>query len=229
MAENDRLHSVPDRLNYRFDNPALLETALTHRSAGSRNNERLEYLGDAVLDFIIADALFHKFPAADEGILTRLRATLVKRETLARLARSLELGNELILGSGELKSGGWRRDSILSNALEAIIGAIYIDGGLEHCRKFVLELFDRKLSDLSLTDTAKDPKTELQELMQARRQPLPVYEVVGEQGEAHTKLFTVRCRVDVLDREVTAEGRSKRIAEQAAAGMMLESIRMQKA
>lgn len=210
--------------SYRFQDPSLLDAALTHRSAGKNNNERLEFLGDAILGFVIAEALFERFPHAEEGILTRLRASLVKRETLAGIARGLELGDRLKLGPGERKTGGWRRDSILSNSLEAIIGAVYLDSDLARCRSFVLSLFQDKLEDIQPEEVGKDPKTTLQEFLQERRLSLPTYEVVDEKGEPHHRVFTVRCNVECLNDTVLGQGHSKRNAEQAAARKALALI-----
>lgn len=212
------------RLNYRFRRPQLLETALTHRSASRQNNERLEYLGDAILDFLIAEALYLKFPDAAEGALTRMRASLVKRESLAALGRQLELGELLHLGPGEKRSGGWRRDSILANALEALIGAIYLDSAIDECRRVVLELFQPLLANLTAADPGKDPKTALQEYLQANKLPLPAYSIIGEEGEAHARVFRVACQVPGLPSPVTAEGRSRRNAEQTAARIALELL-----
>jgi len=211
-------------LDCEFRQPELLEAAVTHRSAGSRNNERLEFLGDAVLGFVIAECLFEKFPEASEGQLSRLRASLVKRETLADVARGLELGDYLRLGSGELKSGGFRRDSILADALEAILGAILLDRGYEDCRACIHRLFRVKLGSLSSSDELKDPKTLLQELLQSRRLGLPVYEVTSVSGKAHRQHFVVECQVVDLDLSVTGEGNNRRGAEQAAARRMLSRV-----
>lgn len=212
------------KLGYAFRDPALIETALTHRSCGRLNNERFEYLGDAILDFIIAEELFRRFPDAAEGSLTRLRASLVKRETLALLARQLGVGDQVRLGTGEQKSGGWRRESILANTLESVIGAIYLDSGLDACRAVVLRMFQDQVRNLTVKDPGKDPKTALQELLQSQRLPLPVYQIVSEAGEAHARTFRVECRVDDLQCAVVAEGRSKRNAEQAAAKLALELL-----
>jgi ribonuclease-3 len=209
---------------YTFKNTELFEQALTHRSAGRFNNERLEFLGDSILGFVITETLYHRYPDAAEGVLTRLRANLVRRETLAALARKLELGPLIRLGAGERKSGGWRRDSILANTLESIIGAIYLDDGPQACSRFILALFDDHLSQLDTTRTGKDPKTVLQEWLQSRKLPLPVYQVIQEQGEAHRRVFTVTCEVTGLDSTVTAHGSSKRSAEQAAASLVLKHI-----
>ncbi len=211
-------------LGCEFRQPALLEAAVTHRSAGSRNNERLEFLGDAVLGFVIAECLFEKFPEASEGQLSRLRASLVKRETLAEVARELDLGDYLRLGSGELKSGGFRRDSILADALEAILGAILLDRGYEACHACIHRLFTDKLARLSSADELKDPKTLLQELLQSRHLGLPVYEVTSVTGKAHRQHFVVACRVVDLDLSVTGEGSNRRGAEQASARRMLDQV-----
>lgn len=210
--------------NYSFQDSSLLDTALTHRSAGSNNNERLEFLGDAILGFVIAEALFERFPDAEEGTLTRLRASLVKRETLAGIARELDLGSYLKLGSGERKTGGWRRDSILSNTLEAVIGAIYLDSELNSCRSFILSLFEERLKSIKPGMVGKDPKTTLQEFLQERHLSLPAYRVIEEEGEPHQRLFIVHCDVECLDEPVVGQGRSKRNAEQAAARNALDLI-----
>ena len=207
-----------------FRQPELLEAAVTHRSASSHNNERLEFLGDAALGFVIAEWLFEDFPDASEGQLSRLRACLVKRETLADVARGLDVGEYLRLGSGELKSGGFRRDSILADAMEAILGAILLDRGYEACHACIHRLFADKVDALSSGDELKDPKTLLQELLQSRRLDLPVYEVVSVSGKAHQQRFVVECRVADLDMSVTGEGKNRRGAEQAAARCMLDKV-----
>lgn len=221
---NETLKGLTKKIGYEFENKNLLDTALTHRSSSKDNNERLEYLGDAALGLIIAEILFEKFPLQPEGVLTRLRANLVKRETLADLARNLELGECLKLGSGEMKSGGWRRDSILSNALEAIIGAIYLDSDFAKCRGFVLSLYQELLNKLSVDNFNKDPKTELQEYLQARKLQLPVYKIIEEVGEAHERLFTIECQIEGLKNMAIAQGRNKRGAEQSAAQKALELL-----
>ncbi len=212
-----QLSSLEGAIDYIFDDKALLGIALTHRSVGRGNNERLEYLGDAALGFVIADAIFKKFPQATEGELTRIRASLVKGETLARLGRDLNLGDYIKLGPGEMRSGGWHRDSILANTLEAIIGAVYLDADMEICRKFVIFLYRQLLSEVSLDKLTKDPKTTLQELLQSRRLELPNYNIISEGGDAHRRLFNVECIIVEPNISVQAEGRSKRFAEQAAA------------
>jgi len=213
-------------LGYRFSDTGLLERALTHRSAGGRHNERLEYLGDAALGFVVAEALFKAVPQADEGDLSRLRAALVNRPTLAEMARELGLPDQVRLGSGELKSGGFRRESILADALEAVLGAIFLDGGFPAVRKTVLALYGPRLEPGSLPspEALKDPKTRLQEILQAGGRPLPVYSVEAAEGEAHRQRFTVSCRVDGETDPSVGRGRSRRVAEQAAAADMLERL-----
>lgn len=211
-------------LNHDFQDMALCELALTHRSFGKKNNERLEFLGDSILNFVIADDLFQRFPTAREGQLSRLRATMVKGETLAEIAREIGLGAYLRLGQGELKSGGFRRDSILADAVEALIGAIYLDTGLEDARRFVLTRFDQRLSALDLEETLKDAKTRLQEYLQSRRCPLPDYELVQVKGEAHDQTFFIRCHASVLVNATEGVGNSRRQAEQRAAKAALEQI-----
>jgi len=216
--------SLATAIGYQFDDPRLLDDAVTHRSAGSRNNERLEFLGDAVLGLVVAEWLYGNFPDAAEGQLSRLRATVVKRETLAAIARRLDLGAYLRLGSGELKSGGFRRDSILADALEAILGGILLDGGFAVCRDCILRLFAAQLDRLSLLDDLKDPKTRLQEYLQSRKLALPVYEMKEVSGKAHHQQFVVECRIDALSVTSTGTGGSRRKAEQSAADSMLEEL-----
>lgn len=211
-------------LGHSFKDASLLQTALTHRSVGVDNNERLEYLGDAILGFVIAEALYRQFPNAAEGSLTRLRASLVKRETLAELAREANLGELIMLGTGELKSGGWRRDSILANAMEAVIGAIYLDAGIEICQQRILDIYKILLAETSPAKLGKDPKTSLQEYLQARQLPLPTYKIISEAGEAHQREFTVRCTIACLGNSIEASGRSKQVAEQAAAEQALSAL-----
>jgi len=221
---NRPLDGLVRSLGYEFQQPELLEAAVTHRSASSRNNERLEFLGDAALGFVIAEGLFRKFHDASEGQLSRLRASLVKRETLAEVARELDLGDYLRLGSGELKSGGFRRDSILADALEAILGAILLDRGYVECQACILRLFADKMATLSSADELKDPKTRLQEMLQSRKLGLPVYEVVSVSGKAHQQHFVVECQVADLHASVKGEGGNRRGAEQAAAQCMLNKV-----
>lgn len=211
-------------LGHPFHQDDLLIQALTHRSAGASNNERLEFLGDALIGFVIAEALCERFPAANEGTLSRLRASLVKRESLAVLARGLALGDHLRLGAGELRTGGHARDSILADALEAVLGAVYLDAGFQVARQVVLDLFAARLDQIDSGQADKDPKTRLQEWLQSRRRPLPEYSVLTIGGTQHDQLFTVSCRLTDAERCALGEGSSRRRAEQAAAQAMLEQI-----
>lgn len=210
------------KLGYRFADSALLQEALTHRSAVGPSNERLEFLGDAVLSAVIGEALFRRYPQASEGELSRLRASLVKGTTLAKLARELCLGDHLRLGGGELKSGGFRRESTLADALEALFGAVYLDGGFAAAREVIITLFDRRLQQLPPVSRLKDPKTRLQEYLQASQQPLPLYSVIETSGADHAREYTVRCQAAQLS--TTAVGRSRRQAEQAAAAELLTRL-----
>jgi ribonuclease-3 len=211
-------------IGYSFNDLRLFENALTHRSAGSVNNERLEFLGDAILGFIIAEALCQQFSSANEGQLSRLRAEVVKGETLASLAHKLDLGVYLVLGVGELRSGGQSRDSILADALEAILAAIYLDGGYEAVKQVVFNLFQDKLKKLSLDTHTKDPKTRLQEYLQSRKLELPIYTVTDTEGEQHDQQFYVKCVVASLCLECEGKGSSRRRAEQDSADCMLTKI-----
>ena len=218
------LSRLERRLGHTFQNQDLMLLALTHRSFAGRNNERLEFLGDAILNFVAGEALFERFPQAREGQLSRLRARLVKGETLAVLARGFELGEYLRLGSGELKSGGFRRESILADALEALIGAIYLDAGMDVARARVLDWLTNELDGLTLVDTNKDPKTRLPEFLQSRAVELPRYEVVDIQGEPHCRTFFVQCEIALLTDKTQGQGASRRIAEQVAAAAALVAL-----
>ena len=211
-------------LGHDFSNTELLTMALTHRSFSRNHNERLEFLGDALLGMFIADELYIKFPEAAESDLTRLRSSLVKKEALAQLAKQLDLGSHIRFGIGENKSGGRQKESLLANTLEALIGAIYLDSDLENCRRFILKLYASLLDELTAENIPKDPKSELQEYLQANKKSLPAYNVVAEEGEAHDKLFTIECSVDGITKPIVAKGRSKRNAEQTAARTALEMI-----
>ncbi len=208
-------------INYKFNNADLLVRALSHRSIGSHNNERLEYLGDAILGFIISDILYKKFPQASEGELTRLRAALVRKEKLAEIAKEIDLSDKLKLGPGERKSGGWRRHSILAGTLEAFIASVYLDSNLETCRNVIVQLYQSHLEKIDASDTEKDPKSRLQEYLQSRKEAVPVYTVIEETGFSHQPEFTVSCKVNILDNAVSASGSSKRKAEQSAAEKVL--------
>lgn len=209
------------KLGLHFNNPDFFKRALTHRSAGAKNNERLEFLGDAVLGFVIANTLYEKFPEASEGVLSRLRADLVNQSSLAEIARENDIGEYLVLGSGELKSGGFRRDSILSDSLEAIIGAIVKDQNVETAQRWILTIFGEKLGQLSLKDWKKDPKTRLQEIMQGQRLELPEYSLVTKTGLAHAQTFKVECKISLIPETCMGIGVSRKKAEQDAAAKML--------
>lgn len=211
-------------LPHRFSDPRLLDEALTHRSKGRRNYERLEFLGDSVLNFVVSSRLYVLRPDASEGDLSRMRARIVRGDSLARLATQLGLGDLLKLGEGEMKSGGFRRASILADALEAVLGAIYLDAGFEACEAVIRHLCDPLIRGLPDAETLKDPKTRLQEWLQARGRALPEYELVAEAGADHAKHFTVECSLPDGTRRQRAEGSSRRKAEQAAAAQMLEDL-----
>lgn len=216
---------LQQRLGYQFRDPALLQRALTHRSVGAGNNERLEFLGDGLLNFVVAQHLYQDRPRAEEGALTRLRASLVREETLAQLARELQLSEALHLGESELKSGGFRRDSILADALEAILGAIFLDSGYETARDTCLRWYTGVLQTLPDPESLKDPKTRLQEWLQAQSRPLPLYEVLAESGPAHRRRFQVQCRLLDGPQSAQAEGSSRRNAEQQAAETLLQELK----
>ncbi|MHA2814711.1 ribonuclease III [Vibrio campbellii] len=221
---NSPIEKLERKLGYQFKDAGLINLALTHRSANSKHNERLEFLGDSILSFVIADDLYHRFPKVNEGDMSRMRATLVRGHTLAELGREFDLGDYLKLGPGELKSGGFRRDSILADAVEAIIGAIYLDSDIEQVRGIVLSWYDSRLEAIKPGVSQKDPKTRLQEFLQGRRKPLPVYTVTNIKGEAHNQEFTVECDVAGVDKPVIGKGTSRRKAEQAAAETALEQL-----
>ncbi|MGV3581207.1 MAG: ribonuclease III [Methylophilus sp.] len=216
--------SVQTRIAYTFNQPALLQQALTHRSFSGNNNERLEFLGDGVLNFIIAHQLYNRFNKLAEGDLSRLRAQLVKEASLSEIAFSLNLGDVLKLGEGELKSAGWRRPSILADALEAIIGAVYLDGGFASAEAVVLKLYGDKLNTIDPKVIDKDPKSQLQEYLQSKKLDLPDYNVVLIEGEAHAQNFKVECIIKKLNITTQGEGSSRRIAEQQAAQLAMEKI-----
>lgn len=220
-----KLSVLIKRLGYEYQDQALVELALSHRSVGKNNNERLEFLGDSILNFIIADALFQQFPAAREGQLSQMRAQLVKGKTLAEIGREFSLGDHLILGPGELKSGGHRRESILADAVEALIGAMYIDGGMGITRQTVLEWFGDRLAQIEPAEDAnKDAKSRLQEWLQARKKPLPSYTLVNTTGSDHQQCFEIQCQIEALNQQFSGQGSSRRIAEQAAAQSALEAL-----
>jgi ribonuclease-3 len=211
-------------LGYPFKGAGLLTQALTHRSAGGVNNERLEFLGDALLGFVIAGDLWRRLPEADEGDLSRTRASLVKKETLARIAREIKLGDYLRLGAGESRTGAHGRDSILEDALEALFGAIYLDGGFEAAQAVIMALFREPLEEAVSQDQVKDPKTRLQESLQAFKRPLPIYEILAIGGSQHEQSFRVSCLLPDTGQTTQGSGTSRRRAEQEAAECMLELI-----
>ncbi len=213
------------KLTHVFRDDALRERALSHRSIGARNNERLEFFGDALLNLLVAELLYEHFPRADEGELTRLRSRLVSEPALAAVARELELGDQLLLGPGELKSGGFRRDSILADAFEALIAAIYLDGGWEACRNCVRDLFGGRIAAAANADD-KDAKTRLQELLQAHGLALPNYELVAASGADHARIFEVDCQIAALDLCAQGRGSSRRAAEQVAAAAAIPQVQM---
>ncbi|GEM76462.1 ribonuclease III [Vibrio sagamiensis] len=221
---NSPIDKLERKLGYQFKDAEFIHLALTHRSANSKHNERLEFLGDSILSFVIADELYHRFPKVNEGDMSRMRATLVRGHTLAELGREFGLGDYLKLGPGELKSGGFRRDSILADAVEAIIGAIYLDSDIEIVRGIILSWYRSRLDAIQPGVSQKDPKTRLQEFLQGRRKPLPLYTVTNIKGEAHNQEFTVECDVAGVDEPVIGKGTSRRKAEQAAAEIALEQL-----
>ena len=215
---------LAERLGHAFRDPALLRQALTHRSFGTPHNERLEFVGDAVLNCVVARALYDRFPHTAEGDLSRARASLVNQDTLARVARRLALGEAVRLGEGELRSGGSERASILADALEAVFGAVFIDAGFDAARAVIDFAYDDILRDADPGALAKDPKTRLQEWLQARRVPVPEYTVLATHGEAHAQRFDIECRIAALGVSTTGTGTSRRAGEQAAAAEALRAL-----
>lgn len=219
-----QVEKLEEALDLRFSNPKLLERALTHRSRSHDNYERLEFLGDSVLGFVVAEILYHRFPDSPEGKLSRMRSFVVRKETLARIARAMALQDLLKLGEGELKSGGFNRDSILSDSLEAIIGAVYLDQGLDAAKTFIHRYFEEVLGSLTVDTVYKDSKSRLQEYLQQKGEPVPTYEIVSVSGEPHDQTFEVACRVSVSPEPYKGVGSSRRSAEQRAAKQALESL-----
>ena len=224
--DKERQASLSRIIHYTFHDPSLMIMALTHRSFSSQHNERLEFLGDSVLSFLIANELYKRFPRIDEGDLSRLRAQLVKESSLSHITLSIGLGDFIRLGEGELKSAGWRRPSILADTFESIIGAIYLDGGIESAQQFVLRFFDMQLNEIDPKLIQKDAKTLLQELLQSKKSDLPIYTVLSIEGEAHSQTFTMECLIKKSNIKTQGVGNSRRIAEQEAASkayqLMLE-------
>lgn len=219
-----KLIQLSEKLGYTFVDLSFLQRALTHRSAGSKNNERLEFLGDSLVNFMVADVLFHQFGKLAEGDMSRIRAHLVKGDTLAIIGKEYGLSDYLVLGPGELKSGGYRRESIIADAVEAIIAAVYEDGGLDACREMVMRLYEKRLANLDPKKMGKDPKTRLQEFLQSRNEALPEYSIISVNGAAHAQEFTVSCFVGLLNTKFEASASSRRKAEQKAAEIALDEI-----
>ena len=225
MAKSNAIDALLKKIEYSFNDIELLSEALTHRSFAAKNNERLEFLGDGILNFVIADELFKLYPDVQEGDLSRLRANLVNKESLADIANHLKLGDVIQLGSGELKSGGFRRPSILADAVESIFGAVYIDGGFETCRDLIVRLYTNRLASPTDLQSLKDPKTQLQELLQSRRFALPDYQVINITGQAHAQVFHMKCSIEQMNIEVKGEGKSRRKAEQVAAEKAINEVK----
>ena len=219
------MRQLSDLFKYQFNDVSLLELALSHRSYQHNNNERLEFLGDSILNFTIAESLYQKFKTLPEGDLSRLRASLVKSESLAEVAKSIKLGDFILLGEGELKSAGWRRPSILADTFEAIIGAIYLDGGFEEARKFILNFFQTQIESIDPKRIVKDAKTTLQELLQSRKLMIPEYKVIKIEGEAHNQVFFVQCEISQLRLQTEGSGTSRKLAEQEAAMVAIEEVK----
>ncbi len=224
MPRAHDLTKLEQLIDYTFKQPELLKEALTHRSASSKNNERLEFLGDSILNFVIAHDLFQRNSKSPEGDLSRLRASLVNKDGLYKISKQLKLGDYLILGSGELKSGGFRRNSILADAVEAIFGAVYLDSDFERCRQLILRLYQDQLDNIADADSLKDPKTRLQELLQSRKYSLPNYTVIEVTGQAHNQQFKVLCEVEELELQGEGTSTSRRKAEQLAAESVIELV-----
>ena len=212
-------------LKYQFNDKELLRQALTHRSVSRKNNERLEYLGDSIVNFVVAEILFKQFENTPEGQLSRMRANLVKKESLAQIAKQLQLGDYLHLGGGELKSGGYRRESILADTLEALIAAIYLDANLEICKNTITHWFTEKLTTISSNDSHKDAKTELQEYLQARKLPLPIYKIIKTIGDEHNQIFYISCQIPGIERQTFGQGENHRRGEQIAAAQLLAELK----
>lgn len=226
MANN--IGQLQKRLGYQFINPDLLILALSHRSVAAENNERLEFLGDSILGLVVTDFLYREFPQAREGDLSRMRSHIVRGESLAEVAKQLALGPDLLLGSGEMKSGGHRRDSILGDTVEALIGAVYLDRGIEAAREIVTAWFKSFFDSALQAQPVKDAKTALQEWLQHRNKPLPDYELVSTGGKAHSRLFTVSCKIGAVETAMIATASSRRRAEQMVAEQLLEEVEKSK-
>lgn len=225
MAVKINLERLSRSLGLSFKNKALLQQALTHRSANNENNERLEFFGDAILSFVIAKILYQRFPEETEGQLSRLRAFLVKGETLAEIALEWELGDYLFLGQGELRSGGFRRSSILSDALEALIAAVFLDTGIDACEQLIIKFYSLRLENSEmLQNTSKDSKTQLQEFLQSKKCALPQYKLIRQEGDEHDQVFYITCFVPGVTQTTEGKGATRRKAEQQAAKLLLQFL-----
>jgi ribonuclease-3 len=224
----NNIGQLQQRLGYQFIDPDLLILALSHRSVAAENNERLEFLGDSILGLVVTDFLYREFPQAREGDLSRMRSHIVRGESLAEVAKQLALGPDLLLGSGEMKSGGHRRDSILGDTVEALIGAVYLDRGIEAAREIVTAWFKSFFDSALQAQPVKDAKTALQEWLQHGNKPLPDYQLVSTGGEAHSRLFTVSCKIAAVETAMTATASSRRRAEQMVAEQLLEEVEKSK-
>jgi len=224
----NNIGQLQKRLGYQFIDPDLLILALSHRSVAAENNERLEFLGDSILGLVVTDFLYREFPQAREGDLSRMRSHIVRGESLAEVAKQLALGPDLLLGSGEMKSGGHRRDSILGDTVEALIGAVYLDRGIEASREIVTAWFKSFFDSALQAQPVKDAKTALQEWLQHGNKPLPDYQLVSTGGEAHSRLFTVSCKIAAVETAMTATASSRRRAEQMVAEQLLEEVEKSK-
>ena len=227
MTQFSVLSKLTGQLGYSFSDENLLEQALTHRSVGSVNNERMEFLGDGILNFVIAEALYRQFPSHSEGDLSRLRSHLVNGETLADIARELKLGDYLRLGAGELKSGGFRRASILADVVEGILGAVYCDSGFDECSQLIHRLYLTKLKNIPDAQSLKDAKTRLQELLQSRKISIPIYKVIKVSGKSHDQTFEVECVIESMKITSRGEGHSRRKAEQCSAEVAIKIVQQQ--
>lgn len=225
MKKNNLLSQFQQRIDYQFVEKKLLKRALTHRSFGTPNNERLEFLGDSILGAIIGHYLFEAYPKAAEGQLTRLRSSLVRGDTLAEVARELEIGELLIMGEGELKSGGRDRDSLLADAVESIIGAVYLEAGFAVCQRFVLRCYQSRLAAIVIDKPLKDPKTELQEMLQAKGKALPEYTIIDTEGKSHNQLITVSCVIAGVSEPFVATAKNRKQAEKLAAASAITTLR----
>ncbi len=223
--DKKQLQALEKVLDYEFKDKALLELALTHRSFHGSNNERLEFLGDSILNFIVAELLFKKFSDLDEGDLSRLRSQLVKESTLSEIGAAINIGEYLKLGEGELKSAGWRRPSIMADGIEAIIGALFMDGGIDASHLFITKSYQDRINSINPREIHKDPKSILQEFLQSKKIALPSYEIISIEGEAHSQFFKVNCSISELKLISEGEGTSRKVAEQMAAKVAMKMLK----